>query len=69
MNDFMRKGDPSVGIYELTAVLIHCGVSAYSGHYVAHILDRKVCAINAKPSRLCILHFLSNNMTSHKISI
>jgi len=24
-------------------VLIHFGVSAYSGHYVAHIRDKKVC--------------------------
>ena len=42
MNDFMQQDDPSQGIYELSAVLIHCGLSAYSGHYVAHILDRKV---------------------------
>lgn len=26
-------------VYELTAVLIHRGPSAYSGHYVAHIQD------------------------------
>eukprot|EP00112_Aurelia_sp_Birch-Aquarium-sp1_P008102 Seg1889.4 transcript_id=Seg1889.4/GoldUCD/mRNA.D3Y31 product="Ubiquitin carboxyl-terminal hydrolase 48" protein_id=Seg1889.4/GoldUCD/D3Y31 len=41
MNEFMQFEDPSQGIYELTAVLIHCGLSAYSGHYVAHILDKK----------------------------
>ena len=29
-------------VYELTAVLIHHGPTAYSGHYVAHIKDRKV---------------------------
>ena len=29
-------GDPNA-VYELTAVLIHRGPSAYSGHYVAHI--------------------------------
>ena len=28
-------------VYELTAVLIHRGPSAYSGHYIAHIKDRK----------------------------
>ena len=27
-------------IYDLTAVLVHRGPSAYSGHYVAHIKDR-----------------------------
>ncbi|RMX53049.1 hypothetical protein pdam_00014581 [Pocillopora damicornis] len=27
--------------YELSAVLMHFGVSAYSGHYVAHIRDKK----------------------------
>ena len=26
-------------VYDLTAVLIHRGPSAYSGHYVAHIQD------------------------------
>ncbi|XP_032903844.1 ubiquitin carboxyl-terminal hydrolase 48 isoform X4 [Amblyraja radiata] len=26
-------------VYELTAVLIHRGVSAYSGHYIAHVRD------------------------------
>jgi hypothetical protein len=29
-------------VYDLTAVLIHRGLSAYSGHYVAHIKDKKV---------------------------
>ena len=33
----------SDSVYELSAVLIHFGVSAYSGHYVAHIRDKKVC--------------------------
>ena len=32
----------SDSVYELSAVLIHFGVSAYSGHYVAHIRDKKV---------------------------
>jgi ubiquitin carboxyl-terminal hydrolase 48 len=27
-------------MYELTAVLVHRGQSAYSGHYIAHIKDR-----------------------------
>lgn len=26
-------------MYELNAVLIHRGVSAYSGHYIAHVRD------------------------------
>lgn len=26
-------------MYELTAVLIHRGPSAYSGHYIAHVKD------------------------------
>lgn len=30
--------------YDLTAVLIHRGPSAYSGHYVAHIKDPKTKA-------------------------
>ena len=29
-------------IYELTAVLIHRGPTAYSGHYVAHIREEGV---------------------------
>lgn len=27
-------------VYDLTAVLVHRGPSAYSGHYIAHIKDR-----------------------------
>lgn len=26
-------------VYELSAVLIHRGISAYSGHYIAHVRD------------------------------
>lgn len=26
-------------MYELSAVLIHRGISAYSGHYIAHVKD------------------------------
>jgi ubiquitin carboxyl-terminal hydrolase 48 len=29
-------------VYDLTAVLIHRGLSAYSGHYIAHIKDKEV---------------------------
>ena len=36
--------------YELSAVLMHFGVSAYSGHYVAHIRDKKVCKSFCKSS-------------------
>ncbi|KAJ0023448.1 hypothetical protein NQD34_003347 [Periophthalmus magnuspinnatus] len=32
------KGDQRC-VYELSAVLIHRGVSAYSGHYIAHVKD------------------------------
>ena len=28
-------------VYDLYAVLIHRGPSAYSGHYIAHIRDQK----------------------------
>ena len=28
-------------VYELSAVLIHRGVSAYSGHYIAHVKDAR----------------------------
>ena len=34
-------GDPSM-VYQLQAVIVHCGPSAYSGHYIAHIKDPKV---------------------------
>ncbi|KAJ6656859.1 hypothetical protein lerEdw1_003190 [Lerista edwardsae] len=38
MEPFME--DPAgVSVYELSAVLIHRGVSAYSGHYIAHVKD------------------------------
>eukprot|EP00794_Sanderia_malayensis_P015135 gene15135-16691_t len=41
MNNFTKLDEPAHGIYELTAVLIHVGMTASSGHYVAHILDKK----------------------------
>lgn len=28
-------------VYELSAVLIHRGISAYSGHYIAHVKDAR----------------------------
>lgn len=31
-------------VYDLSAVLIHRGISAYSGHYIAHIKDRSTQA-------------------------
>ena len=39
---FIFPLSPSLGgsyVYELSAVLIHRGVSAYSGHYIAHVKD------------------------------
>lgn len=39
---FTFSPSPSLGgsyVYELSAVLIHRGVSAYSGHYIAHVKD------------------------------
>ncbi|EDO30738.1 predicted protein [Nematostella vectensis] len=38
--EFLYAGDLST-VYELSAVLMHHGSSAYSGHYVAHIRDNK----------------------------
>ncbi|ETE59587.1 Ubiquitin carboxyl-terminal hydrolase 48 [Ophiophagus hannah] len=35
----MRFVFDSVFVYELSAILIHRGVSAYSGHYIAHVKD------------------------------
>jgi ubiquitin carboxyl-terminal hydrolase 48 len=35
------KSDPEKNIYELTAVLIHSGPSAYGGHYTAQIRDEE----------------------------
>ncbi|XP_046553615.1 LOW QUALITY PROTEIN: ubiquitin carboxyl-terminal hydrolase 48-like [Haliotis rubra] len=36
MSKYLRKPE-NTAVYDLTAVLIHRGPSAYSGHYVAHI--------------------------------
>ncbi|NXW38741.1 UBP48 hydrolase, partial [Phaetusa simplex] len=38
MEPFMEQKN-GVYVYELSAVLIHRGVSAYSGHYIAHVKD------------------------------
>ncbi|XP_064381763.1 ubiquitin carboxyl-terminal hydrolase 48 isoform X1 [Dromaius novaehollandiae] len=38
MEPFMEQRN-GVYVYELSAVLIHRGVSAYSGHYIAHVKD------------------------------
>uniref|UniRef100_A0A670ZR19 Ubiquitin carboxyl-terminal hydrolase 48 n=1 Tax=Pseudonaja textilis TaxID=8673 RepID=A0A670ZR19_PSETE len=38
LGPFMEDG-ASVFVYELSAILIHRGVSAYSGHYIAHVKD------------------------------
>ncbi|XP_048182262.1 ubiquitin carboxyl-terminal hydrolase 48 isoform X2 [Corvus hawaiiensis] len=38
MEPFMEQKN-GVHVYELSAVLIHRGVSAYSGHYIAHVKD------------------------------
>ncbi|XP_062842349.1 ubiquitin carboxyl-terminal hydrolase 48 isoform X2 [Trichomycterus rosablanca] len=37
MSPFLGKDETC--LYELSAVLIHRGVSAYSGHYIAHVRD------------------------------
>ena len=42
MNEFMYFPRKEDGIYHLNAVLIHRGLSAHSGHYIAHILDKQV---------------------------
>ncbi|KAM8927094.1 ubiquitin carboxyl-terminal hydrolase 48 isoform 3-T3 [Pelodytes ibericus] len=38
MEPYLERTD-SKSVYELSAVLIHRGVSAYSGHYIAHVKD------------------------------
>ncbi|XP_006641945.1 ubiquitin carboxyl-terminal hydrolase 48 isoform X1 [Lepisosteus oculatus] len=40
MGPFLERNDVKC-VYELTAVLIHRGVSAYSGHYIAHVRDTR----------------------------
>ncbi|XP_072571838.1 ubiquitin carboxyl-terminal hydrolase 48 isoform X3 [Paramormyrops kingsleyae] len=38
MGPFLEEKDEKC-VYELNAVLIHRGISAYSGHYIAHVRD------------------------------
>ncbi|KAL4658673.1 ubiquitin carboxyl-terminal hydrolase 48 isoform X1 [Arapaima gigas] len=40
MGAFLEQKDTKC-LYELSAVLIHRGVSAYSGHYIAHVRDAR----------------------------
>uniref|UniRef100_A0A7N6BTG2 Ubiquitin carboxyl-terminal hydrolase 48 n=1 Tax=Anabas testudineus TaxID=64144 RepID=A0A7N6BTG2_ANATE len=35
------EGKQGTCVYELSAVLIHRGISAYSGHYIAHVKDAR----------------------------
>ncbi|XP_031556850.1 ubiquitin carboxyl-terminal hydrolase 48-like [Actinia tenebrosa] len=44
MNEILKddiNDEKNAPVYELTAVLMHHGTSAYSGHYVAHIKDKE----------------------------
>ena len=40
--DMSSYVDDPAAIYQLSGVIVHCGPSAYSGHYIAHIKDFKV---------------------------
>uniref|UniRef100_A0A3P8WKN3 Ubiquitin carboxyl-terminal hydrolase 48 n=1 Tax=Cynoglossus semilaevis TaxID=244447 RepID=A0A3P8WKN3_CYNSE len=39
MGSFVEEKQGQQCVYELSAVLIHRGISAYSGHYIAHVKD------------------------------
>uniref|UniRef100_A0A674P5T5 Ubiquitin carboxyl-terminal hydrolase 48 n=1 Tax=Takifugu rubripes TaxID=31033 RepID=A0A674P5T5_TAKRU len=39
MGPFLEGKQDQHSVYELSAVLIHRGISAYSGHYIAHVKD------------------------------
>ncbi|KAM4625621.1 ubiquitin carboxyl-terminal hydrolase 48 isoform 2-T3 [Polymixia lowei] len=41
MGPFLEGKQDQKCVYELSAVLIHRGVSAYSGHYIAHVKDAR----------------------------
>eukprot|EP00063_Salmo_salar_P048330 XP_014023165.1 PREDICTED: ubiquitin carboxyl-terminal hydrolase 48 isoform X3 [Salmo salar] len=41
MGPFLEGKEDEKCVYELSAVLIHRGVSAYSGHYIAHVRDAR----------------------------
>ncbi|XP_036386850.1 ubiquitin carboxyl-terminal hydrolase 48 isoform X1 [Megalops cyprinoides] len=40
MGPFLERNEEKC-VYELNAVLIHRGISAYSGHYIAHVRDAR----------------------------
>jgi len=42
MNEYVQLDNKKDGMYKLNAVLIHRGLSANSGHYIAHIWDKEV---------------------------
>ncbi|KAK9528410.1 hypothetical protein VZT92_012572 [Zoarces viviparus] len=41
MGPFLEGKQDQRCVYELSAVLIHRGISAYSGHYIAHVKDAR----------------------------
>ncbi|XP_071351067.1 ubiquitin carboxyl-terminal hydrolase 48 [Trachinotus anak] len=41
MGPFLEGKSDQKCVYELSAVLIHRGISAYSGHYIAHVKDAR----------------------------
>lgn len=41
MGPFIEGKQDQKFVYELSAVLIHRGISAYSGHYIAHVKDAR----------------------------
>ncbi|XP_035770027.1 ubiquitin carboxyl-terminal hydrolase 48 isoform X1 [Neolamprologus brichardi] len=41
MGPFLEDKQDEKCVYELSAVLIHRGISAYSGHYIAHVKDAR----------------------------
>ncbi|XP_042262689.1 ubiquitin carboxyl-terminal hydrolase 48 isoform X1 [Thunnus albacares] len=41
MGPFLEGKQDHKCVYELSAVLIHRGISAYSGHYIAHVKDAR----------------------------
>ncbi|XP_061688495.1 ubiquitin carboxyl-terminal hydrolase 48 isoform X3 [Syngnathoides biaculeatus] len=43
MAPFLEVTKDQKCVYELSAVLIHRGISAYSGHYIAHVKDAHTC--------------------------
>ncbi|XP_065655868.1 ubiquitin carboxyl-terminal hydrolase 48 isoform X3 [Hydra vulgaris] len=41
MGKYIKFDNPEDGLYHLSSVLIHRGLSAHSGHYIAHIYDEE----------------------------